>query len=100
MLAPYAFRPFTEAVFNNPPPRKEDEDCLYINVFAPKKTWDPNAPPYAVMYWMYGGAWQFGNAGQPWYDGSHFAALEDVVIVSVNYRTNGVFRIRNANYMY
>jgi carboxylesterase type B len=39
---------------------------------------------------MYGGAWKFGNAGQPWYDGSHFSALEDVIVVSVNYRTNGM----------
>jgi carboxylesterase type B len=79
---------FTEAVFNRPPPQ-ESEDCLYINVFAPKKAWDPESPPFPVLYWMYGGQWRFGNAGQPMYNGSHFAALEDVIIVSVNYRTNG-----------
>jgi carboxylesterase type B len=75
------------AVFNNPPP-VEDENCLYLNVFAPKKSWNPKSPPYPVLFWMYGGGWKFGNAGQPWYDGSHFAALEDVVIVTANYRTN------------
>lgn len=32
---------------------------------------------------------QFGNAGQPTYDGSAFASYEDVIVVSVNYRTNG-----------
>ncbi|KAF2670828.1 alpha/beta-hydrolase [Microthyrium microscopicum] len=87
VFAPLSFRNFTEAVFNNPAPA-ESEDCLYINVYAPKKSWNITAPPYPVMYWMYGGAWEFGNAGQPWYDGSHFAALEDAVLVSVNYRTN------------
>lgn len=82
-------RPFIEAVFNNPPPKSESEDCLFINVFAPKKAWDPNTPPYPVALYLYGGAWIFGNAAHPWYDGSHFAGLEDVIFVSINYRTNG-----------
>ncbi|KAF2278013.1 alpha/beta-hydrolase [Westerdykella ornata] len=85
--SPVSSRDFTRAVFNNPAPA-ESEDCLYLNVFAPRKAWDPAHPPYPVLFWMYGGGWQFGNAGQPWYDGSYFAALEDVVVVSVNYRTN------------
>ncbi|KAF2270156.1 alpha/beta-hydrolase, partial [Lojkania enalia] len=88
VFSPLDGKEFTEAVFNNPPPKKESEDCLYINVFAPKKAWTPMSPPYPVLYWMYGGGWKFGHAGHPWYDGSHFAALEDVIVVSVNYRTN------------
>lgn len=40
------------------------------------------------MFWIYGGALQFGNAGQAAYDGSSFAAYQDVIIVSANYRTN------------
>lgn len=40
------------------------------------------------MFWIYGGSLQFGNAGQPTYDGSAFAAYEDVVVVTTNYRTN------------
>lgn len=88
VFAPLAIRNFTEAVFNNPPP-EESEDCLYLNVFAPKKAWDFDKPPYPVLFWMYGGGWKFGSAGLPIYDGSHFAGLEDVILVSVNYRTNG-----------
>ena len=41
------------------------------------------------MFWIYGGSLQFGNAGQPSYDGSAFAAYEDVIVVTTNYRTNG-----------
>lgn len=41
------------------------------------------------MFWIYGGSLQFGNAGQPGYDGSSFASYEDVIVVSANYRTNG-----------
>ena len=36
-----------------------------------------------------GGSLQFGNAGQHAYDGSWFATYEDVIVVTVNYRTNG-----------
>jgi carboxylesterase type B len=68
----------------------ESEDCLYLNVFAPKQSWKTRIRKsrYPVLYWIYGGGFNFGNAGQPIYDGSHFAALEDVIVVSINYRTN------------
>lgn len=73
-------------LFNEPAP-EESEDCLYLNVFAP-------AAPYAgkgraVLFWIYGGGLEFGHAGIPFYDGSYFAAQEDVIVVSANYRTNG-----------
>ncbi|KAH8805212.1 Alpha/Beta hydrolase protein [Xylogone sp. PMI_703] len=82
---PESRRNFTNIVFNNPVPQ-ESEDCLYLNIFAPS-----TAPPpggYAVLFWIYGGSLQFGNAGQPLYDGSYFAAFEDVIVVAANYRTN------------
>ena len=76
-------------VFNNPggPPPQESEDCLYLNIFAPS-----SAPPpggRTVLFWIYGGGLQFGDAGLPAYDGSSFAAYEDVIVVTTNYRTNG-----------
>jgi carboxylesterase type B len=43
------------------------------------------------MFWIYGGSLKFGNAGQPGYDGSKFAAFEDVIVVSANYRINGKY---------
>ncbi|CAD0101198.1 unnamed protein product [Aureobasidium mustum] len=83
---PLASQQFTELVFNNPPPQ-ESEDCLYLNVYAPA-TQSDNSKGLAVMFWIYGGSLEFGNAGQPAYDGSHFAAFENVIVVSTNYRTN------------
>jgi carboxylesterase type B len=74
-------------VFNNPPPI-ESEDCLYLNVYAPST--DPPPDGRAVMFWIYGGSLQFGNAGQAVYNGSAFAAYQDVIVVTVNYRTNGM----------
>lgn len=78
-------RDFTEYVFNNPAP-EESEDCLYLNVYAPSSP--APAGGRSVMFWIYGGALEFGNAGQIYYDGSYFAAYEDVIIVTTNYRTN------------
>ena len=50
------------------------------------------------MYWIYGGGLQFGNAGQAYYDGSWFASYEDVIVVTVNYRTNGEWsKAKDAN---
>lgn len=44
------------------------------------------------MFWIYGGSLQFGTAGMPAYDGSHIASAEDVVVVTTNYRTNGILQ--------
>lgn len=82
---------FTEYVFNNPAP-EESEDCLYLNIYAPSSP--PPADGRAVMFWIYGGALEFGNAGQIYYDGSWFAGYEDVIIVTTNYRTNVSGRVR------
>ena len=77
------------AVFNNPggPPPVESEDCLYLNIFAPSTT--PPAGGRTVMFWIYGGSLQFGYAGDVAYDGSSFAANQDVIVVTTNYRING-----------
>ncbi|KAK4966204.1 hypothetical protein LTR42_011365 [Elasticomyces elasticus] len=82
---PAATQQFTELVFNTPAP-EESEDCLYLNVYAPSTPAPVDGR--AVLFWIYGGSLQFGNAGQPFYDGSWFASYEDVIVVTVNYRTN------------
>lgn len=44
-----------------------------------------------MMFWIFGGSLQFGTGSSPFYDGSYFAGYEDVIIVTINYRTNGVY---------
>lgn len=73
-------------MFNDPAP-VESEDCLYLNIYAPA-TQPKDRNGRAVLFWLYGGGLEFGNAGQPAYDGSHFAGYEDVIVVTTNYRTN------------
>ncbi|KAH7085047.1 liver carboxylesterase 1 precursor [Paraphoma chrysanthemicola] len=82
-------------LFNNPlgPPPEESEDCLYLNVYSP-----PDVTPTskkAVMFWIYGGNLQFGTGGLGFYDGSSLALTQDVVVVTINYRTN-IFGFSNS----
>lgn len=76
---------FTRSIFNDPPP-VESEDCLFLNVFAPSG--EPPKGGFPVLFWIYGGSLAFGSAGQPAYDGSWLAGFEDVIVVTINYRTN------------
>lgn len=56
------------------------EDCLTLNIWAPKKP-----GPHPVMCWIFGGANILGSASQPIYDGTYYAE-NGIVFVSVNYR--------------
>jgi cholinesterase len=40
------------------------------------------------MVWIYGGGFESGSANNPFYNGRVFANDQDVVLVSLNYRTN------------
>jgi para-nitrobenzyl esterase len=61
------------------------EDCLYLNVWAPKKS----STKKAVLVYIYGGGFMSGGAGCAIYDGTEMAK-KDIVYVSINYRV-GVF---------
>ena len=54
------------------------EDCLYLNVFAPKAA--KGAP---VLVWIHGGSNTAGSGAN--YDGTQFAK-DGVVVVTINYR--------------
>jgi para-nitrobenzyl esterase len=66
----------------------EDEDCLFVNIWAPPGTKPGDAKP--VMVWVHGGAYVLGSSSQPLYDGRRLASGGDVIVVSLNYRI-GVF---------
>ncbi|OHW98385.1 para-nitrobenzyl esterase [Colletotrichum incanum] len=69
-------------LFNNPP-APESVDCLSINIFAPA-TPSPDAG-FAVLVFIPGGGWQLGHGRS---DLSAFAAYENIIAVTLNYRTN------------
>ncbi len=57
------------------------EDCLYVNVWAPR-----HAPrPLPVLVWIYGGGFVNGGTSPAVYSGAGFAR-DGVVFVSFNYR--------------
>jgi para-nitrobenzyl esterase len=70
--------PSDAAPLGTPP----DEDCLYLNVWAPER---PAAAKLPVMVWIHGGGFVNGGSSPAVYDGSAFAR-RGVVFVSFNYR--------------
>ena len=101
------------------PPGNVSEDCLYLNIWVPvtleqdsllkklsEKTnldeikyikngfsFKYNFTSFVEktsMFWVYGGSYYSGSAGLKLYDGTILSALENVIVVSTNYRL-GVF---------
>ena len=62
------------------------EDCLYLNVWAPK---DMDRETLPVMFWIHGGGFRAGGTSEPRQNGEELAK-KGVVVVSVTYRM-GVF---------
>lgn len=74
--------------FQKKPPEWEgQEDCLFLNIFAPQTSGEK-----AVMLWIHGGALTFGDgpgATNVFTKGlSTFANQSDVIVVTLNYRLN------------
>ncbi|CAN5572197.1 carboxylesterase/lipase family protein [soil metagenome] len=76
-FAPAAIQPDQPAI-------PQSEDCLYLNVWAPR-----GKGPYPVFVWIHGGGFTGGQAFAPIFDGSAFAH-QDIILVTVPYRL-GVF---------
>ena len=73
------------------------EDCLYLNVYAPRfaaaavPTGSARLP---VMLWIHGGGNTIGEAG--FYDGGNLAATQQVIVVTTNYRLGPFGWLRHA----
>ena len=74
------------------------EDCLYLNVWAPRfdaaevPTGEKRLP---VMVWIHGGGNTIGEGG--FYDGGNLAATEDVIVITFNYRLGPFGWFRHAS---
>ncbi|KAJ7492897.1 Alpha/Beta hydrolase protein [Mycena latifolia] len=80
---PFVGSALYQFLFNVPAP-PEDEDCLFLNVWAPAS----KSHKLPVLVWIHGGALDFGTASVPLYDGASIAANQGIIVVSFNYRTN------------
>ncbi|MCY3846430.1 MAG: carboxylesterase family protein [Acidobacteria bacterium] len=61
----------------------QSEDCLFLNVWAPRET----TAPRPVLYWIHGGGYTGGSGTTAIYDGTALAA-DGAVVVTINYRLN------------
>ena len=75
---------FDDMVFQGP---GANEDCLYLNVYAPADAKENSKLP--VMFWIHGGGYSGGGSDEPRHNGD-FLPLKGVVLVTINYRL-GVF---------
>ncbi|MEM1395982.1 MAG: carboxylesterase family protein, partial [Pseudomonadota bacterium] len=62
--------------------RVGDEDCLRVNVYAPKNAL--GGEPLPVMFWIHGGSNVWGRAKS--YDPSDLVVNENVIVVTTQYR--------------
>ncbi|MGH7820754.1 MAG: carboxylesterase family protein, partial [Candidatus Binatia bacterium] len=74
-----------------------EEDCLYLNVYAPR--FAPDEVPgegrrLPVLFWIHGGGNVIGHAS--FYDGGNLASTERVVVVALNYRLGPLGWFRHA----
>ena len=66
-------------------PAVMDEDCLFLNV------WAPTTPgPHPVFVWFYGGGFLSGATSDPTIDGARLARRGDMVVVTVGYRVGAL----------
>jgi para-nitrobenzyl esterase len=84
---PQLASPFGGVVDQEPGSFAGDEDCLYLNVYAPRL--DESAVPVdgdrlPVMVWIHGGGNVIGHAS--FYTGGNLAQRQNVVVVTINYR--------------
>jgi para-nitrobenzyl esterase len=69
-------------IFDIPKDPESNEDCLTLNVWAPKSAASTPSKRMPVMVWIHGGT---GSGSQPYFDGSAFAR-DGILLVTINYR--------------
>lgn len=66
---------------------KQDEDCLYLNIWSPEDARKKKNLP--VFIWIHGGAFANGSPAKPTYEGSSFAK-SGIIQINVTYRLNAL----------
>lgn len=75
-------------------PSQMNEDCLFLDVFAPEGAAPASLP---VLVWIHGGAFQNGSGSVQWYDGSRLAS-RGTVVVTINYRLGALGFLGEGNW--
>jgi para-nitrobenzyl esterase len=64
---------------------RQSEDCLFLNVVAPRAH---ATRPRPVLVYIHGGAYSSGSGSSPLYNGATLCREGDVVVVTLNHRLN------------
>ncbi|MCG8315664.1 MAG: carboxylesterase family protein, partial [Pseudomonadales bacterium] len=62
------------------------EDCLTLNIWVPNALDTTTPSNLPVMFWVHGGGQMAGSSSELQYDAAEFAASQNVIVVSANYR--------------
>ncbi|CAN7981454.1 unnamed protein product, partial [Ixodes pacificus] len=63
------------------------EDCLHLNIWVPTDCME-GIQTYPVVFWVYGGGFEYGGNNYDVYDGRYISGFGKVVVVVPNYRVN------------
>jgi para-nitrobenzyl esterase len=72
----------------NEPALRHNEDCLYLNIWAPE-----GQGPFPVLVWIHGGGYTAGHAFETLFNGNEFAN-QGIICITVAYRL-GIFGFLN-----
>ncbi|KAL9094494.1 MAG: hypothetical protein Q9165_003344 [Trypethelium subeluteriae] len=72
------------SAFNTANGQSIGEDCLTLNIWTKAES-NRERP---VLVFFYGGKFDFGGTNTPFYNGQYLASAQDVLVVTLNYRTN------------
>ena len=76
----YQFGPYNQPFLYN-----ETEQCLFLNIWVPKRVSQSLLP---VRVWIHGGGYTAGSSND--YDGANLSRLSNSIIITINYRL-GIF---------
>lgn len=65
---------------------KKSEDCLHLNIWAPKSRLGFRASKLPVMFWIHGGGFFVSSSRVDFFDGRTLANRGNVIVVTINYR--------------
>lgn len=96
--------PFGKHPFNDPADQNSthSEDCLFLDLYVPKRAFNEDSEPMPVVVWLYGGGYAFGSKSQqgPLYTGQSMLETTNyqTIFISGNYRV-GAFGWLAGDYM-
>ncbi|OTA77502.1 hypothetical protein M434DRAFT_38634 [Hypoxylon sp. CO27-5] len=104
-MPPGGRRPHRKTKSTESPNEIQLEDCLFLDIYAPRAAFEPGAKPMPVVVWFYGGAFAFGSKNPtpqtaPLYSGRALlrATSYKVIFIAGNYRI-GAFGWLAGDYM-